>query len=55
MKKLLILGSVFAVAALIGLVSFLAGTRNVNVGAFLFPGIVAAVLLIAYFRGSRQG
>lgn len=53
MKKLKILAMIFAIIAVIGLISFLAGTRNVNIGAFIFPAILAAAFAIPGLQRDR--
>lgn len=47
-KTYKILTMVFAIIALIGLVSFLGGVRAVNIGAFVFPLALAILSFILY-------
>lgn len=44
-----------AVVAVIGLVSFICGTRNVNLGSFIFPAIIAVWAFWGYRRKIRTG
>ena len=52
-KTLRVLLLVSLAVTLIGAISFVCKTRNVNAGAFIFPGIIA-VLLFAAYRKSRD-
>ena len=54
MKKVWIAAIVFAVIALIGLVSFIGNMRSVNAGAFILPGIVSAVLFYLYAKNTKN-
>lgn len=47
-NKWFVWGSIFLVIAIIGLVSVLNNTKNVNWGAVLFPGLISAVLFFQY-------
>lgn len=53
MKTFKIAAICFAIIAIIGLISFVAGTRNVNIGAFIFPAILALVMMGVYIRKSK--
>ncbi|MGM9538007.1 MAG: hypothetical protein ACI3VN_06715 [Candidatus Onthomonas sp.] len=48
------LSILFLVIALIGLISWLAGTRNVNFGAFLFPALLSALFWYWSVRDQRK-
>ena len=52
-KKLRVLLLVSLAVTLIGVISFAFKTRSVNTGAFIFPGIIAVLLFLAY-RKSRD-
>ena len=54
MKKVWLAAIVFAVIALIGLVSFIGGQRGVNAGVFILPGIVSAVLFYLYAKNTKN-
>jgi len=43
-----IIAIVSLIAALIGLISFIAGTRNVNIGSFVFPLLISGVSFWLY-------
>ena len=45
-----VLAIIFAVIAVIGLISFIGGVRAVNIGAFVFPLILAIVSFVLYRR-----
>lgn len=45
-----ILAIVFCIISLIGLVSFIGGIKHVNIGAFVFPFILAIVSFVLYKR-----
>ena len=45
MKKLQIAAIVFLIIALIGVIRYFGGAYSCNAGIFIFPGIIAAVLL----------
>lgn len=47
-RKMRILLIISSVITLIGLISFIAQTRGVNSGAFIFPGIITLVLFFKY-------
>ena len=53
MKVIKILAICFTIIAVIGLISFIAGTRNVNFGAFVFPAILALAMMGVYVRNSK--
>lgn len=55
MKKKSIAAVIFAVIALIGLLRFLGDSRAVNLGAFLFPLLIALALAAAALRDRRRG
>lgn len=45
-----VFGIIFLVLTVYGIVSYFGGIREVNPGIFIFPGIIAAVLLIGKGR-----
>lgn len=47
-KTYLIISIIAAVAAVIGLISFIGGIKPVNIGAFVFPLLLAAVMFFQY-------
>lgn len=53
MKTYKVLSVVFALIAIIGLISLIAGTRNVNFGAFVFPTIFAVIFALLYVQKRR--
>lgn len=55
MKKKCITAAVFAVIALIGLLRFINDGQAVNLGAFLFPLLIALALAAAALRDRRRG
>lgn len=54
MKGLKFLAAIFTIIAVIGLISFISGTRSVNIGAFIFPAILAMAFAIFYVRKSNS-
>lgn len=54
MEKILIWAIIFAIVALIGLISFVFKTRGVNAGAFILPGIIAIFLFSKYIKNTRS-
>ncbi len=54
-KTYKIISIVAAVVAVIGLISFVCGTRNVNVGSFIFPAIIAMWTFSRYWRERKKG
>ena len=47
-KTYLVISVIAAIAAVIGLVSFIGGIRPVNIGAFVFPLLFAVVMYRQY-------
>lgn len=43
-----------SVIAVIGLVFFVCGTRNVNIGSFIFPAIIALWAFSGYWRKHKK-
>lgn len=43
-----IISIIFYIISICGLVSFVGGVRNVNIGAFIFPAIISFIVLLLY-------
>ena len=53
MKKIFVVLVLFIVITIIGFISFLNNSRRVNIGVFVFPGIISIILLRYYLRKRR--
>ncbi len=54
-KTYFIISIIAFIVSIIGLISFFGGTRNVNLGAFLFPFLIAVFAFYKYLKTKKSG